>query len=138
MLIIRKAETKDRQSILKILDETDLHYPGETFDGFYVAEVDGKITGAVRLEEHPNFYFLTSLGVANAHQKQGVAYALLSKILSDLNKDVYLYTLIPNFFKKFNFLTTQPPNHLPNKEIYGCNACFPKQCACMVKKCEHP
>lgn len=111
----------------------DLFYPSQSIDNFWVAEKDGKIVGVIRFEEHDNFFFLSSLGVKPAERKQGVASALVEKLLGSANKNVYLYTAIPDFFQKFGFQTTQPPNHLPSKSGFQCEECFPDRCVCMVK-----
>jgi N-acetylglutamate synthase-like GNAT family acetyltransferase len=133
MIRVRPATAADAPRIVKILDEADLRYQQETFNGFLLAEKAGEVTGVVRLEEHPDFIFLTSLGVAAAHQHQGVATALLNYVLQAVRQPIYLYTVIPDFFRRFGFRETIPLPGLPDKTIYGCNACFPGQCVVMVK-----
>ncbi|MCX5726367.1 MAG: GNAT family N-acetyltransferase, partial [Candidatus Saganbacteria bacterium] len=130
------AQNKDLEKIPKILEEADLHYPGEVLNDFWVAEKDKDIIGVVRLEENKDFFFLTSLGVAKENRNQGVAAALLKTILEKANKNVYLYTIIPDFFKKLGFELTEKPVNLPSKELFGCRDCAPSKCVCMVR-CPH-
>ncbi|MCU0641896.1 MAG: GNAT family N-acetyltransferase [Candidatus Margulisbacteria bacterium] len=99
-----------------------------------MAEVDGQVVGVVRLEEHEQFFFLTSLGVLPEHEKKGVASALLHFVLQERAKPVYLYTIIPDFFRRFGFQETAPVTGLPAKKIYGCDRCYPGQCVVMVKR----
>ncbi|MFH1683364.1 MAG: GNAT family N-acetyltransferase [Candidatus Margulisiibacteriota bacterium] len=152
-LNIRPALDKDHEKIKKLLKDLDLYYSGLKFKDFWAAEDNGKIVGIVQLEEFENFLFLGSLGVAPDQQKHGIAKALLYKILENHKKDVYLYTIIPDFFKKFGFQLTTPnselitpnsklitpnselitPNSLPTKSRYECEYCHSDQCVTMVR-----
>ncbi|HVN67995.1 MAG TPA: GNAT family N-acetyltransferase [Candidatus Sulfotelmatobacter sp.] len=136
MLSIRPAGRADEPGILKVLDEADLHYGAEELNGFYVCEENGRIVGTVRLEEHPDFLFLTSLGVLPDHRHQGIATSLLINVLTRLSKPVYLYTVIPEFFKKQGFSETAAYPDLPPKNIFGCDECVPGHCVVMVKRPE--
>ena len=133
MLKFRKALTGDKNKILKVLKELDLNYPSQSLEDFWVAEKEDEIIGIVRLEEKKDFYFLSSLGILKEHRKQGVASQLLSEITKKLKKVVYLYTIIPEFFKKAGFEAASPLPGLPLKEILECENCFPDRCVCMVK-----
>ena len=135
MFQIREAQDKDLEKIAKILEEADLHYPGEVLNNFWVAEKDKNIVGVVRLEENKDFFFLTSLGVAKEHRNQDIATTLLKNTLKKIDKNVYLYTIIPDFFKRLGFEITEKPVNLPPKELFGCSDCTPNKCVCMVR---HP
>lgn len=134
MLSFRAATENDRPSILRVMDEADLHFTGETLDNFYLAESGQETAGIVRLEEQKDFFFLSSLGVLKKFRKQGVASFLLNNLLKGRNKKIYLYTVIPDFFLPFGF---QPagsvPPTLPAKETFGCDLCLPGKCVRMVK-----
>jgi N-acetylglutamate synthase-like GNAT family acetyltransferase len=134
MIAVRPARSTDKAAIIKVLDAADLRYSAETLNNFTVAEANGAVVGVVRLEEHPDFFFLTSLGVLPAAEKKGIASALLRSVATGKKKPVYLYTIIPDFFRRFGFKETAPLAGLPAKEIYGCDQCFPGQCVVMVKQ----
>ena len=135
MLNIRRAGPKDEPAILDLVKLLDLAYPAQSFKNFRVAEANDEIVGLADLEEFADFFFLSSVGVAEKSQKQGIATALLKKILTGLKKDVYLYTTLPDFFRRFGFniVSTWPP-YLPPKETFSCRECTPETCVCMVKK----
>jgi len=137
-MLIRKATITDKQAIIEVLAEADLHYPGETFDNFWVAEDEKKVIGIARLEKVNKFYFLTSLGVRTDLQHKGVASAILKELIKNADNNIYLYTIIPEFFQKFGFKITETPSFLPPKAIYGCEECFPEKCYCMVKLFSDP
>lgn len=137
MLIIRQATKKDTPKILNILKETDLLYPNYKPDSLWVAEMEGKIVGVVRVEEQAGFALIESLGVLPQYQKQGIASQLLAESTKNMVKDLYLYTIIPEYFKKLRFKPVDPPSFIPARKRYDCEECHPKQCVCMVRKAKN-
>ncbi len=135
MLKIRKASEKDTKEILKTLKELDLFYPAQELNNFWVADKEGKIAGVVKLEEFDDFFFLGSLGIKKKYQNQGIADSLLKEILKTANKNFYLYTTIPEFFKKFGFRVISPLPTLPSRDAFECEYCSPEKCVTMVR---HP
>jgi len=134
MLKIRKANTKDNKIILQILEEVDESTSSMDFNDFYVAEEENKIIGAAKLEEFKSFLFLSSLAVKIKYQKQGIAKKILENIFKKAKKDIYLYTVIPDFFSKFGFKKIATPSFLPTKSALECERCSPEQCTTMVRK----
>ena len=129
----RRAEKADFKRISDILKAIDEYHEKLVFDDFYVAEKDNKILGAVQFKENKEFFFLSSLGVDAKYQKQGVASFLINKLTQLSDKKIYLYTVIPDFFKKFGFKAAKQESFLPDKNIMECETCFPKRCVCMIK-----
>jgi N-acetylglutamate synthase-like GNAT family acetyltransferase len=134
MLKIRPAGKTDYDAIKKLLRELDLFYAALMMEGFWVAEKEGKIIGAAQLQDHGDFFFLGSLGVLAKERKKGVAATLLEKALGKADKDIYLYTIIPDFFRKFKFKIVSPLPGLPSKDRYECEDCHLDKCVCMVRK----
>ncbi len=133
MLNIRPARKPDLEAIQKILEDLDLFYPTLSMQGFLVAEKESRIIGTLQLAEYEDFFFLGSLAVVKEEQKKGVARTLLKAVLRSHNKNVYLYTIIPEFFEKFGFEITSPIPGLPSKNRYECEYCHTEKCVCMVK-----
>jgi len=133
MLKFRKALTGDKNKILKVLKELNLYYPSQSLEDFWVAEKEDEIIGVARLEEYKDCCFLSSLGILEAHRKKGAASSLLSEMTKGLKKNVYLYTIIPEFFEKFGFEAASLLPGLPPKEPLECKNCFPNRCVCMAK-----
>lgn len=133
MLEIRGAQLSDQPAILQILEELDLFSPLQKLDGFWLAEVDNEIIGIARLEDCGEYLFLSCVGVKTKYQNQGIASRLLEPLLINTNKKIYLYTTIPDFFKRFGFKATSSSTNLPSKENYKCQECFPEKCQTMVK-----
>jgi len=133
MLNVRKATEKDNPQILKLLKEIDLYYDGLKLKNFWVVEKEGKIIGTVQLEEIGDFVFLGSLGVDPEEQRKGIAERMLNIATKDIKKPIYLYTIIPEFFKKHGFQIVPPISGLPSKARYQCEFCHSDQCVTMVK-----
>ncbi len=131
---IRRAQGKNKQAIINLLKELDLYYNLIELKDFWVAEENNKIIATAQLLDCGEFLFLSSVGVDPKQQKHGVARKLLNKLLADQNRNTYLYTIIPDFFKKFGFeVTTTLPQNIPSKDRYECSACYPDRCVTMVK-----
>lgn len=135
-LNIRKARPEDKAAVLEILREQDLYYSGLSFRDFWVAEDSGRIVGTVQLEPLPGLAFLGSLGTRQDRQGQGIASALLNELLPKQDKDVYLYTIIPDFFKRFGFEPVAPTVSLPSKARYECQDCHSDRCVTMVRRAQ--
>lgn len=133
MINIRKATEKDNPQILKLLKELDLYYEGLKLKNFWVAEEEEKIIGTVQLEEIGDFIFLGSLGVDPKEQHKGTASQLLNISTKDIEKPIYLYTIIPKFFEKHGFEIAKTIDGLPSKARYECESCHSEQCVTMVK-----
>lgn len=135
---LRKATINDHDKILIILDETDLYYPSIPMEHFYVVEDKGEIVGIVQFKEYEEYFFISSLGVPKAHAGRGIASFIVKSLIENVkirsDKDIYLYTTIPEFFKKFRFNLTPPTPNLPPKDLYQCEECEPAKCVCMVYK----
>ncbi|MFH1362335.1 MAG: GNAT family N-acetyltransferase [bacterium] len=134
MINIRQARESDNPQIIKLLKELDLYYKGLELKDFWLAEKAGETIGAVKLANYDNFVYLEALGTAQKDRHLGVARKLLSETLPKISKDIYLYTIIPDFFHKFGFeLISRPKILLPSKEKCECENCQPNQCVTMVK-----
>lgn len=131
---IRRAHQEDTAQILKILDELDLYHPSRIPQDFWVAKKNDKIVGLSCLSDHGDFLFLSSVGVIPNQRNNGIAKAILKKILPDAKKDVYLYSIIPDFFKKLGFEIVDAPKDLPPKNGIGCDECHAAMCVCMRRK----
>lgn len=137
MQVVRPANAADQTKVLKILknEALDLYYEQLEYRDFWVVEVDGLIAGSVQIEEHPDFCFLGSLGILPEFQHRGLANLLVNQALKHNTKPVYLYTIMPDFFKPLGFQpTTKTPASLPPKTRYECQRCeAPGSCAVMIR-----
>jgi N-acetylglutamate synthase-like GNAT family acetyltransferase len=134
MLKFRPAVKEDGKEIIAIIKALDLSYPNQSLDGFWVAEEDGKIMGISCLEKFEDFYFLSAVGVPEKYRLHGIASKLVNKLVRAAKHDVYLYTVIPGYFKKLGFKPIDAPDFLPARQTFSCKKCTPEACTCMVRR----
>jgi N-acetylglutamate synthase-like GNAT family acetyltransferase len=133
-MTVRNARITDNDEIVKVLKDVDEYHDALELVDFFVAEEDGRVVGVVKLEEYPSFFFLSSLAVPEKLQSKGTAGKILAEIFTKANKDIYIYTVIPEFFAKFGFVKTVPIAELPAKSYLECERCFPERCATMGRR----
>ena len=131
MMKIRPAKKEDSAQITEILRRLDLYHPSRIPDDFWVADENGTVVGVSCLTDYGNFLFLSSVGVVEGRREKGIARAILEKILSRAEKDIYLYTIMPEFFRKFGFEITDAPKKIPSRNSLGCDSCHTAKCVCM-------
>jgi N-acetylglutamate synthase-like GNAT family acetyltransferase len=134
-LLVRAAQSPDHPVVLHLLSELELDYPSRDLSRFFVGEIRGEIVGIAELKDYKQFWLLSCVGIKESRQGTGMGRALVAPLLESLEKDVYLYTLVPGFFQKLGFNEDKsPPVSLPPRLIYGCASCDPTLCLCLVKK----
>jgi N-acetylglutamate synthase-like GNAT family acetyltransferase len=134
MVKIRRAKNSDSNVIDRLLHNLELWHSSLSIDSFWVAEDDAGILGCVHLEDFGDNIYLSSLGVTNEKRGQGIASALLKEAVAAFQKDIFIYTIIPDFFEKQGFIRATAPNDIPGRSIYNCAACCLNECKCMVLK----
>ena len=128
---IRPAGPTDGKAIEQVLDELDYARSQEGCEDFWVALDEGKIVGVAHLAPYEGFDFLSYVGVLSAHRGRGIAKEMLLQILVETDRPVYLYTVIPDFFRRIGFEVTDAPKTIPPRQ--RCEGCDRGKCVCMVR-----
>ncbi len=129
-----EAEFEDVRSYLKkfVLDSSEA-----TKEQFKVLLYDDKLAAFGRLKQRKDGTELCSIGVVEEYRGKKLGEAIVKDILSTINTDVYLVTVIPNFFKKLGFKETKEyPASLKDKRENFCEYHHPGDCV-TVMKCSH-
>jgi len=131
---LRNATKTDSPQILDLAKKLELDYSGMEADDFLVAEEKGKIVGICALKKHKDCLELCSLGVDENYRKLGLGKKLVFGVLKKAKGEVYLATIIPEFFEKFGFeKSPQIPLSMVKKSDW-CQGCKKELCTIMVKK----
>jgi len=131
--IVRPARESDSESIRHILDELDLYHHSLSMKNFWIILDDDSVTGVAHLENFDLNAYLSAVGVIEKMRRRGIATTLLREALSDTGRDVYIYTIIPEFFGTLGFVPAKPSAGIPSRGIYDCRTtCSPDRCICMV------
>ncbi len=96
------------------LDNRELHS-----NEFLVATYNNKIVGFGRIRNHESCCELCSLGIIEAERLKGIGKRLVSELIKQSYKPLYLVCIIPTFFEPFNFsIVNEYPVELTNKLNY--------------------
>ena len=131
---LRKACASDMPTIYNIALKYDLESDDMKADEFLVAEENNNIIGIGRLKIHPDAIELGTIGVVEEYRNKGIATKIINALLKKTNSDVYLTTLIPEFFEQFGFrkLGASPPDAMIRTKEW-CEGCKKQGCILMVK-----
>lgn len=131
---IRRAEPRDYRRIERLMSALELSYPAMDLSSFWVAENGGEVVAAAELKDLRDCSLLSCVGVREDLQGSGIGRILVEEAARHAHHDVYLYTLVPGFFRKVGFGDpTRLPPDLPPRSIYGCEGCDPRLCLCLVR-----
>jgi N-acetylglutamate synthase-like GNAT family acetyltransferase len=131
---IRKAGQEDIPQITSLARDLGLDYPGMDDDSFWVAEDKARIVGIVALKKHGNCHELCALGVAPRRRNKGLGRKLVQALLQSADRDIYLATIIPGFFKNCGFNRTSDFPSSMKKSPEWCEGCPKELCTLMVRR----
>ena len=131
---IRRAEPRDYADIETLMGALELSYPAMDLSCFWVAETGDEVVAAAELKDFRACSLLSCVGVREDLQGLDIGRTLVGEVVRQARHDVYLYTLVPGFFRKAGFAEAgQVPPDLPPRSLYGCQNCNPRLCYCMVR-----
>ena len=110
-LSIRRATAQDQPHILSLAKGERIKPTGLDWPRFFVAEIDGKVAGAVQLRSHPDGSLeLGSLVVSPAFRRRGVAAQLIEKRLSGATGRVLVITgrVHAAYYARWGFRRIEP------------------------------
>ena len=133
-LCVRRAEPRDHCDIDALVHALGLSYPAMDLSCFWVAEDTDGVVAAAELRDFCGCSLLSCVGVRQNLQGLGIGRILVEEVVRHAPHDIYLYTLVPGFFRKAGFTDAESlPPDLPPRSIYGCENCDPRLCSCLVR-----
>ena len=130
-LIIRTFIHDDIADIVSILKQNSLYDGFDTINDFHVLTENETIVGAVQIVPYPAYYFLSYMATRLGLHNKGLGSYLINNLLITVDKPVYLYTIIPEFYKRFGFNIIKNQDTLPEKDDAVCKFCIPEKCRTM-------
>jgi N-acetylglutamate synthase-like GNAT family acetyltransferase len=131
---IRKAFKTDWAGVRRFAARFDLDYEDMEADDFWVAAQGSRIAGICGLATHPDCLELRSLAVADRFRKRGVGRMLVSTLCDQADGDIFITTIIPDYFVKLGFEpATAVPASMVKPEAW-CGSCRRGLCRVMVKR----
>jgi len=134
MMIIRKANKADQAGILGLATKTNLDYAGMEADDFWVAVEGAEVVGICGLTKHLDCLELRSLAVEERFRKRGLGARLVAALFEEARRDVYLTTVIPDYFAGLGFEAVEAAPMSMIKPPALCDGCRRDLCRIMVKR----
>jgi N-acetylglutamate synthase-like GNAT family acetyltransferase len=133
-MVVRRALALDWPRIVSLARECGLDYAGMEADEFWVAEEAGRVLGIVALKTHAECRELCALGVDAAWRGRGIGARLVRHLLGGVDGDVYLATVIPEFFERLGFERSVDVPRSLVKDAAWCVGCRRELCVVMVRR----
>jgi N-acetylglutamate synthase-like GNAT family acetyltransferase len=130
---IRQAKESDFPQVARLAEELALDYPGMENDRIWIAEEKGRVVGIVALKKHSDSSELASLGVDPGFRNRGLGRRLISALTKSVTDDIYLATIIPDFFARWGFKRAGSVPAGMQKPPAWCEGCPKEKCTVMVR-----
>jgi N-acetylglutamate synthase-like GNAT family acetyltransferase len=130
---ICEPQPEDWPGIRDLTASFNLDYDGMEEDRFWIAREGELVAGTVGLKRHSDCLELVSLSVDPAFRARGLGRLLVEALMSAASGDVYLATVIPNYFRQCGFA---PSDRVPAgmvKPPGWCDGCPKDLCTVMVR-----
>ncbi len=115
-IVIREPNDKEFEQVKKHVEEFWLDNGNMVKSQFRILLFNNRLAAFGRLRENDDAIELCTLGVIKRYQKRGIGMAIVRALLSSVEKDVYIVTVIPKFFLKLGFdAVKQYPKSLQKK-----------------------
>ncbi|MES2138462.1 MAG: GNAT family N-acetyltransferase [Bacteroidota bacterium] len=116
---LRKPTDKEFKQICLFITEFELDNRDLKKEQFIVAIHNSELVGFGRLREHADCLEICSLGVVTSYRRQGIGRAIVAKLIEKISKNIYLVSIIPDFFIPFGFQKVENfPISIRNKIEY--------------------
>lgn len=118
-MIIRKPSEKEFEQVCNYICELELDNRDLKQQQFVAAFFNDQLVGFGRLREHADCVELCSVGVIPSHQQKGIGKAIVANLINSTDQDIYLVSIIPEFFIPFGFQVVEEyPTSVKNKINY--------------------
>ncbi|OGI02207.1 MAG: hypothetical protein A2Y25_04655 [Candidatus Melainabacteria bacterium GWF2_37_15] len=106
--MIRKAIKSDIEKIKSHIEEFNLDSEDMDHEKFYVFEYGGIVAGFGRYKNYGNYCEIATIGVLKPFRNRGIGKTIVNQLIKSVPfEEIWLTTVIPDFFKKFGFKKSQ-------------------------------
>lgn len=99
----KKPDSREFEEVKKMVQEFWLDNDAMQPEQFRILTDGNQLVAFGRLRENEDATELCTMGVARQFQKKGFGEKMVNTLLGEAKRDVYLVTVIPDFFKKLGF-----------------------------------
>jgi N-acetylglutamate synthase-like GNAT family acetyltransferase len=113
----RQPDDREFEEIKKLVGEFWLDNRNMLKKQFRIVLYKGKLAGFGRIRENDDATELCSLGVIKELRLKGLGKAMVKALVATVKTEIYLVTVIPEFFSKAGFKETKKyPESIKRKE----------------------
>jgi len=116
-IVVRHPGEKEFEEVKKYVEDFWLDNNNMLIGQFRILLYKGKLAGFGRIRENDDATELCTLGVVKELRLKGLGKAMVKALVETVKTDVYLVTIIPEFFRKAGFKETKEyPESIKRKE----------------------
>ena len=102
--MIREAVKSDMEKIISYIEEFNLDSEDMDHEKFYVFEYGGIVAGFGRYKDYGNYCEIATIGVLKPFRNRGIGKTIVNQLIQSVPfEEIWLTTIIPDYFKKFGF-----------------------------------
>jgi len=132
-MLIREPSAEDWPGLRALARSLGLEYEDMEADRFWAAKEGGRVVGLVGLKRHPDCLELVSLGVEPGFRSAGLGRRLLETLAAAAGADIYLATVIPDYFERCGFRRVKAAPAGMAKDPAWCEGCPKERCTTLVR-----
>lgn len=122
--IFKLPDEKEFERIEQLVKDFWLDNADMLPEQFRVLSNNGKVVAFGRLREHEDATELCTMGVSKDFQKKGFGEKMVKHLQSIAVRDIYLVTVIPDFFAKIGFKMVETYPASIRKKVDRCSSDF--------------
>lgn len=122
--IFKTPDEREFEQIKQLVEELWLDNETMFPEEFRVLSDNGKVIAFGRLREYADVMELCSIGVPVEFQNKKFGTSIVKHLLSRAQRNVYLVTVIPDFFTRFGFERIEKPPAPIERKLQRCNTEF--------------
>ena len=117
---VTDALASDMETIITQAKALDLDSQDMHFGQFVIARNEQVIVGFGRIKKYDDCVEISTVGVIPHQQRMGIGTLVVNALLSKINGEVYVISVIPEYFSRFGFVTSK---EFPKVLLDKCNFC---------------
>jgi len=100
----KQPDEKEFEQVKQLVEDFWLDNENMKSEQFRVLTDNEKVIAFGRLKKHSDAIELCTLGVVSDLRGKGYGRAMVKNLLNKASRDIYVVTVIPNFFAKLGFI----------------------------------
>jgi N-acetylglutamate synthase-like GNAT family acetyltransferase len=123
-MVFKQPNKEEFEQIKHLVEELWLDNENMQPEQFGILSDNGKVIAFGRLREYADTTELCSIGVVKEFQHRKFGTEIVNYLLHQAKRDVYVVTVVPDFFTKLSFKPVEKPPTPIQWKLQRCNTEF--------------